>query len=268
MNHYNSLIISASTDIGRVRDTNEDNMYFGGETDLSPSENQHYFSGEIIQTASDHWSVFSVCDGMGGEDYGEVCSKIAIEKLRMYIPKITLTNEKSVRGVLNDYAKMACGEIHNEMIKRKCSMGSTVAVLCINATRAIAFNVGDSRICLIRSNVLKQLTVDHTVAEYKVQNGYYSAEHAKTSRDRHKLIKYLGADIRNSDFFQAEPIDVECGDIFLLCSDGLTEMCNDKEIVSVINAGKNGEYAKALVKRAVKNGGIDNVTVISVKAGC
>ncbi len=129
-------------------------------------------------------------------------------------------------------------------------------------------NIGDSRAYLFRSGRLTQLSQDHTPVRQMVDLGVIKAEEARTHPDRHKLSQHLG--IFPSEMviepYVAEPVAILSGDIFLLCSDGLTEMLPDEAIRERLLGGKTPEEkGKTLTEQAMKKGGGDNITVVLVQ---
>jgi len=251
------LLIKASgiTDVGLKREGNED-----------------YFSTD------DALGLYVVADGMGGHLAGEIASKMAVELIHKSfshwmeseaelqdvfgMPDQTLTKKgnyilSSIRLANRVIHEMAL--MHDEYH----GMGTTIAVLAVFQGQVIAANVGDSRIYMLRNGHLERLSKDHTIVSEQVEMGIMEPKDAETSPLKHVLTKNLGsAEFVTAEVFEFEPAD---GDRFLLCSDGLTDLVNDEELLQMIQAEENPEVlCRNCVDEALKRGGHDNTTVVSV----
>lgn len=246
----------AMTNVGRVRRNNEDNFFVCGKYKESPETNDleyHYCA-----TADEQ--LFGVCDGMGGIQLGELASLIAVETMAEYASGF----DGKVDACIQDANARICGEITKRGVSR---IGTTFAALSVKDCIARAYNIGDSRIYLHRSGVLTQLSVDHTQAQMLLDQGIITPEQVLTHRDRHVLTQHLGIFPEEMvvEPHCAEPVELAEGDIFLLCSDGLTDMLSDDEICAVLSGETTLEVkAHALINAALANGGKDNVTVVLV----
>lgn len=250
----------AITNIGRVRQNNEDNFYLCGQyrTDVDMPNMTCTFS-----TPKSSY-LFSVCDGMGGEEYGELASLIAVRLLDEYADNFSET--------INEYIDKAngaiCAEISSHGGKR---IGTTFAALELTDGKARAFNIGDSRIYLIRDNEVSQISEDHTQVQMLVTQGFVSAGDAKKHPARHVLTQHLGIfpDEMTLEPFCAEAIELKNGDIFLLCSDGLTDTLSDDDLLGIINAdGDLESKANALIESALNTGSRDNITAVLAEISC
>ena len=150
-----------------------------------------------------------------------------------------------------------------ELKKNSFGVGSKAA-LYIDEGRAVACNIGDSRIYMMRSGMLQQISKDHTIVQQMVDSGAITKEEARTHKRRHILSQNIGIfpDELIIEPHFAEPIELKEGDVFPLCSDGLTDMVSDDVIRTIL---ANNEDAEGLVAAALENGGRDNVTVIVIK---
>lgn len=239
------------------------------DTGLTRGGNEDYFS---IDNST---NLYIVADGMGGHLAGEVASRVAVETIKKNVNH-WVTNDspedelfdfpdrslsKRANYILSSI-KLANRLIH-EMAKEFAEykgMGTTVGVLGILPSIAIAANVGDSRIYLIRGDTIEVLSKDHSMVTEQIELGLISKEEAEHSPLRHVLTRNLGSlDIVEVDVFEIEPMN---NDRFLLCTDGLTDLVSDEEILTVV---KNGDDPKPLcqqlVSEANKRGGHDNITV-------
>lgn len=252
---------SVITDIGKIRQNNEDNFFLNGLYRRDTGSN----SFASTQMADGRLAVYAVCDGMGGEEYGEIASLCAASALDI------LVKNQCPEDWLEEYINNVQSDILNNSHKLLSeNMGSTLALLYFKDNTAHIANLGDSRIYLFRNGRLRQLTKDHTQASLLIDNGLLEADIARKHISRHILTRYLGTgnSITVKDLYRAENIKICKEDIFLLCSDGLTDMLEDSEIEGYI--GKTlkdgtGRIVQYLCSKALEAGGRDNITCIAVK---
>jgi protein phosphatase len=231
-----------TTNVGKVRDHNEDSFY-----------------------VSDKGGFFIVSDGMGGLAAGEIASKITRETIAEILNK-SFEKAPSVEALLKKAFLQANAAVRKELAKRteKKGMGCTCVVLAFRDNDFFVAYVGDSRIYMMRSGKLKQITRDHSYVEELFLRGLISEEEKKDHPYKNTITRYVGhADNLEVDISSGP---VSNGDIFLLCSDGLTGEVEDKEIERVLKeTPKPEEQVKILVEKALENGGGDNITAIVVK---
>lgn len=240
--------IACSCHVGRVRRENEDNLYFFGavlsEGNLGLPEVTRRRAPLVLPVT------LAVFDGMGGEAYGEVAARIAAEILKDAL-------DDDPRADLTQVCQKANSEIYQESTRRRVSaMGSTAVILRLSGSGAEVVNVGDSRAFLLRDGTLRQVSVDHTDAEFFSELGV-------TNR-KPQLTQNLGLDPEETVIEPAiSLLEVHAGDWFLLCSDGLTDMVSDKEIQSCLLSAADAETAvHDLLYAALDHGGKDNTTLI------
>ena len=231
------------TDIGRKRKTNQDFVY----TSEEPVGNLP--------------NLFIVADGMGGHNAGDFASKLTVETL---ISEISASFEKN--PVIFDKAISAA----NQVILKKAAetpgmegMGTTVVVAtCLGRYLQVA-NVGDSRLYVVGKEI-RQITQDHSLVEEMVRVGTISREEARNHPDKNIITRAIGAmDTVEADHFAVE---LEDGDIVLMCTDGLTNMLEDEEIRMIMEGGRDiVEKAQLLVDAANANGGRDNISVVLIE---
>lgn len=250
-----NFVIDAAclSNMGKVRSNNEDNFLF--DDHVMPEAHFSQEDAFVIQGHREENVCLAVFDGMGGGDYGEAASFLAAEKLHQLLgANVTPDDPESFLNAASEQINQA---VYNESIKRKCyQMGTTQAVLYFHNNDVYACNVGDSRIFGSRSGKLLQISCDHTEEAYM-------AEHGITGR-KPRLTQYLGMDPSS---IMIEPFTVrgvvQQGDVYLICSDGLTDMVNEVRIAEILNRGDMAaDCVKALVDEALKNGGRDNITVV------
>lgn len=261
------LNISVSTNIGKRRSNNEDNFYADGRNLTDGISDD--FSASFEQDLSER-RVYAVCDGMGGEAFGELASSAAVRVLGEYREMINKAADiRELEKAVDMYANEANARVLDEVTAAGGDRGGTTLTLaCVRDGKVYMYYLGDSRIYMLRNGVLTRLSRDHTVAYNMVDSNVYSEEEAERSPDRHKLTMYLGSDEEFEGLRAgfAGSYTLTPGDRYLLCSDGLNEMCGPDEIKKILSSGKS-DTARRLVGKALENGGSDNVTclVIEVK---
>jgi protein phosphatase len=235
------------TDTGRVREINEDAI-------------GHVLPSGPAQVQSQGW-FFAMADGMGGHDYGEVASQLAIKTALdgfRKIPKGVM--HVSLLPRLVQEANTAVYDAGRTTSLHGKRMGTTFVACALRFDSAVVSHVGDSRCYLFRNGRGTQLTRDHTVADEQVRLGILSKEDAATDDVRHVLMRSLG----NELFVAADTTTVNIlpGDVLLLCSDGLHGYVPDAAIQDILQRNSDlDRAAAALVAAANDAGGHDNVSV-------
>jgi protein phosphatase len=230
------LIVHGKTDKGLVRKENED--AFCIEKDLG---------------------LLAIADGMGGHASGEVASKMAIEILRDSLKK----EGEPLPDRFDSGVKLANKMIYEASRSQSQlnGMGTTLTAVQLDGKRLSIAHVGDSRAYLIRGGVIEQLTDDHTIVSEQVARGMITREEAARSDMRNILSKALG--IAPEVDVDIEELTVSEGDQLVLCSDGLSELISDDEILSEVQSSNRPEIVcDELVNLAIQRGGEDNITVI------
>jgi PPM family protein phosphatase len=203
--------------------------------------------------------VFAVADGMGGAQAGEVASRIAAAVFREFHEADALEAERRVEAIIQEANRRIHERAHADA--HATGMGTTVTAALVEGERVAIGHVGDSRAYRIRNGELEQLTEDHSLVADLMRSGRLSPEEADVHPQRSVITRALGTDPEVD--VDTVVVDARPGDLFLLCSDGLTTMLGDDEILSVVRETESLEQAvKALVKGANRRGGEDNVTVI------
>lgn len=225
--------IFQATHVGKVRSNNEDSLIF-----IEPK-------------------TFAVADGMGGAQAGEVASQTLVEVVKNFLSRTPAPWDENI---LAQAILLANDKILN-MARRNdnlSGMGTTATILSLDDTRAYMAHVGDSRLYRLRQNIFEQLTEDDSYVETLVRRGELSAEEARVHPMKNVLTQAVGA-VTNLKIDKAQ-FPVERGDIFLLCTDGLTNMVDDATVAKILQTAS--EPAEALIDAALRAGGKDNVTVI------
>lgn len=255
-----NLYISAyaRSNVGKLRGNNEDNFYLSGITVDSADD----ISAEQKRTPELLTAVF---DGMGGEAAGEKASQTAA--LAFADKYKDIIDSQATCDAFESAIEYVNFSVCREIQKLGKRMGSTLVSLGFMNNKIYIANLGDSRAYLLRDNVLRCVTEDHTVAQSMVDAGIISYEESQKIREKHMLTQHLGV---FPEEMLIEPylksFDACENDVLLLCSDGLTDMLTDDEISGILQAENYPEAAaNALVKKALENGGRDNVTVVAAK---
>lgn len=251
---------SVGSDIGISRSNNEDNYYLNGKiAEFEPQEqNATAFQPPVTD------GVFAVFDGMGGQSRGEFASLCAAQTLGKYQREILRSGANKVNNYIEDVNNQICEEMH----KSNERIGSTAAVLTITDGVAQAYNLGDSSIYHLSKNKITKLTRDHTVAEQLYRMNALTEEEARRDVRRHRLTKHFGMDKeRDIRPFVSGNIRIANGDMFLLCTDGITNAVNEKELKKIIYMfdGRCKKTVNALIEKAIENGSDDNLTAMVLR---
>ena len=233
------------TDTGRVRNSNQDYV-FCEENAVGSFPN-----------------LFLVADGMGGHQAGDMASRICVEEM---VRQIQATDRKTPVSVLEQAVSAANQKIYQTATQDKAleGMGTTLVGTVIEGDTAYIVNIGDSRLYQLRDS-LRQITVDHSLVEEMVQSGEIQKNEMRTHPNKNIITRALGTDTPvRPDCFE---IEVQEGDVLLLCSDGLSNMLEDNQIENIVRAnGENLRQAgECLVKQANDAGGKDNISVILIR---
>jgi serine/threonine protein phosphatase PrpC len=233
--------VAAKSDIGRVRINNEDCMLVDAQLGL-----------------------LIVADGMGGHAGGEVASALAVEAIAAYVQgHLTGPDADQTAALLQAAIRTADEAIWtNACAHRELrGMGTTVVLALCQGEQVHIAHVGDSRAYLLHQGVLRQLTEDHSVVAQLIRAGQLTPRRARSHPLRHQITRSLGS---GDAVAELHCVAWQRGDYLLLCSDGLTNMVEDRHLEELIlQAGADVQTAcEALVARANANGGNDNISVI------
>ena len=241
------LEVAELTDVGRRRDSNEDNL-----TRYVPKD------PKLMERKG---AIFVVADGMGGHAAGEVASEIAVEAIREEYYEAE--SDEVVEGLLRAI-KQANQVIYDRATEQagRAGMGTTCVALVARGPLAYIANVGDSRIYLIRDGQMRQLTNDHSWVAEQVRAGMLTDEQARTHAHRNVITRALGTQPEvEADLFVEVLQD---GDRLLLCTDGLSGPVSDPEMNRIISSSPPQEAVRALIAQANEQGGPDNITAVLV----
>ena len=253
--------VCAVTHAGRIRKENEDNYDLNGRMTSTGDLKK---GSAFVQSMTEPFHL-SVCDGMGGESYGELASGIAVETIAAHAANVYESGEDfsfAISNCLDDANNRICAEI-NARGKR---MGTTLATIYAVKGKVICVNIGDTRVYHYSKGILEQISFDHTHAQTIVDAGEVSMDNIGQIPDAKRLTRHLGVFPEEGGLSPNISVidDVDDGDIILLCSDGLTDMLSDDEITAILSTGENAQgVASKLVRRALEVGGKDNITVMT-----
>lgn len=238
--------IYAETDIGMVRQMNQDAYYISEE--------------------NDNYKLCILADGMGGYTGGEIASKLACISSANYI-KQNFKDENYTKEEIMLIIRNAMNEANNTVYEKAQQdreleqMGTTLEICLIYNNRAYIGHIGDSRIYRIRQDFMRKITTDHSYVQKLIKDGKITKEEALTHPKKNMLMKAVGCE----EYIEPDVTvkGFNPGDIILICSDGLTNMIAEQEIFNIIkqdtpNATKN------LIQKAKELGGTDNITVIII----
>ena len=255
----------ARTDVGQVREHNEDNFLVADLTKRS----RGLLEANRATTIGNQGAVFAVCDGMGGAAAGEIASQLAVdiiyERLVEGLAERALKRDELARRLVRAVEAAGLRIFHEAKADRsRRGMGTTVTAAALVDDVLFFAQVGDSRGYVLRGDTLVQLTRDQSLVNQLIEAGQLTEEEAETFEHNNIILQALGtSDTVQVDLTYAE---VRKGDMLLLCSDGLSGMVRFEEIREVLRSSQEPlEICKALTERANQAGGHDNITVIVVQ---
>lgn len=240
----------ARTDTGRARDNNEDSVVFD----------------EATCTAV-------LADGMGGYNAGEVASGMATTYIREELSRWLAQAGEQAKPREVRRAMEICVENANRSIFRAAQtnsqysgMGTTLVMGVFRESALLVGHIGDSRCYRLRGEELQQITRDHSLLQEQMDAGLITPEQAATSSIKNLVTRAMG--VEELVLLEINEFPVETGDVYLMCSDGLSDMVDDATIARILGAGHSLEQrADTLVATANENGGRDNISVLLVEAG-
>ncbi len=245
------ITASVQTDVGCHREINEDCSAY-----IEPGD------GELLTKRG---RLVVVADGMGGHSAGEVASRMAVD----VISRVYYERAGDPAAVLKTSFIEANREIHQSSteVQGRNGMGTTCTALVLRNGTALAAHVGDSRLYLIRSGQIYLMTEDHSAVMELVKRGLLTREEARHHPDKNVILRALGSHREVEISTWEEPFPIRGGDRFLLCSDGLYDLVDDKEIMEAVLAGDAHSACAGLITLAKERGGYDNITIAVVGIG-
>lgn len=234
------MLAYAKTDIGKVRETNEDSYIC-----VPP--------------------LFAVADGMGGHVAGEIASRLASDTLKKCVAS---REEAPPSATLLEEAILEANSLIFRLAQEKsecAGMGTTITAVYIHGSKIFWGHVGDSRLYLLRGNQLQQITEDHSLVGALVRSGSITKEESLVHPQRNILTRAVGTDEQIK--VDTGEIDWVDGDSLLICTDGLTTLVRDEEILSILSAGGGASCLEMLLAAANAAGGYDNITAVLIRPG-
>lgn len=232
------------TDIGSMRKVNQDYVFC--------------YDNPVGQLPN----LFLVADGMGGHQAGDYASRLCVETVASAVKNSRLRSPISILESAIQAGNMA---VFRDAEKEETlyGMGTTMVAATVIGTELYIANIGDSRAYLIR-NGIHQITEDHSLVEEMIRSGDLERKDAKSHPNKNVITRAIGTSaIVQADFFE---LGVEEEDVLLMCTDGLTNMLDDEEILSIIKEKTSLEAAgKELVRAANANGGKDNIGIVLIQ---
>jgi protein phosphatase len=237
-----NLQVAALTDVGKVRTSNEDAF------------------GHCLEAG-----VFAVCDGMGGAAAGEVASRLTVDTLieRLCAGHSQEDRRRELEESITAANRLVFAQATNDNSLQ--GMGTTLVAVSIQDDRALIGHVGDSRCYLFRDGELIRQTNDHSLVDEQVRLGHMTPADAERSPLRNVITRAIGTQ-KSVDADIAE-LNLEAGDVLLLCSDGLTREVPEEGIAAILSGNRTmDDQCRELIDAANAAGGHDNVTAILVRA--
>ena len=233
------------TDVGQIRTLNED-FVFASDTPVGNLPN-----------------LFVVADGMGGHNAGDFASKYAVETL---LETIRVNPENNPIKIIRTAIETANSSILKEAAEHETmsGMGTTIVLTTIVGDYAYVANVGDSRLYVVGEQI-QQITKDHSLVQEMVRMGELDAEQARKHPKKNIITRALGAEKTvDIDFFD---LKLEPGDVVLMCSDGLSNMVEDSQMLEIISDTDTDldEKGRILIREANRNGGKDNIAIVLIE---
>lgn len=252
-NDSKGLVVAAwgESDVGRRRERNEDSLWWDDDLHL-----------------------YLVADGMGGHAGGGMASQMAVEIISKLVKQYTDDPDATAEGGTAgpgsgdpaDILRYAIGHASTQIYQRSLhdsrfrGMGTTIVALWLHGQRAYLANVGDSRGYLLRAGQLLQLTVDHSLVGEQMRAGMLSPTDAR----QHRLKNIITRSVGFQDTVEIDIVErtLRAGDLYLLCSDGLTNMVDDRAMVQHLQGVDLKAMCQTLIHVANQNGGDDNITLL------
>ena len=241
------MVIGGESNKGLVREINQDSMYL-------PRKNCP--------------PLFVVADGMGGHKAGEIASKLTVDIIRQKIShnSSNISNLADVSKTIKDAVELANKEVFKYSLDNSdCKgMGTTVTLGYVYKNNFVVGHVGDSRAYYLRNNKLIRITDDHSLVNELIKTGEITKTQALTHPQRNIILRAVGTSSEID--IDIDSVEIKINDIFIICSDGLTNMVDESTIQDIFEINEDIEKACELaIKAAIDNGGKDNITVIGIR---
>ena len=209
-----------------------------------------------------------VCDGMGGAKSGNIASTLAVDVFVQEVRRFWMANstQEKINQMLQSAVKLANFTVYDQaqQFEEFDGMGTTLVAVLIKGRKATVINVGDSRVYLANENGIRQVTRDHSLVQMMVDRGDLTPEQAKSYPGKNYITQAVGTESMIS--YDLYHLDVAKGDYLLLCSDGLSNLLDDQEILfEIVHGVKKQNCCKRLLDIAKTRGAPDNVTSVLIE---
>lgn len=236
-----------------------------GKTDIGQNRATNQDEFRICSIAED-LCFGMVCDGMGGENGGNVASGIASEVISRHLKEHLKPGlrDEDYKNIIVSAVSEGNVAVYDKSLEDECylGMGTTVVLAVVSGDKAFIAHVGDSRVYLIRDGKIHQLTRDHSLVQSLLEQGKIKPEEVNNHPQKNMITRAIGISCF-VDIDYIEVSHVENGAL-LLCSDGLTNTCDDDTIREIVLTSEPKEICDRLVERANQNGGPDNITAVVI----
>ncbi|MCA9675564.1 MAG: serine/threonine-protein phosphatase, partial [Myxococcales bacterium] len=250
-----TMIVSALTDVGRARTTNEDAF---AVTDLASGRQLEAAGHDLEVDVEEQGVLLALSDGMGGHQAGEVASALVLETLQVAMQG---TPPGAIHEQLEEAVQRANRSVWSAaQTQNRRGMGATLTAIFVRGGEAYIAEVGDSRAYLLRKDRLRQITRDQSLVQLMIDHGVMSAEEARRSASRNVILQAVGLadDVRVA----IARLELRRGDRFLVCSDGITNAVEDEELRQILTGSGPRAACDTMVALANDRGGTDNQTAI------
>lgn len=249
------MIVSAMTDVGRTRETNEDAWSI---IDLASGKKIDAFREDHTVDVQERGILLALSDGMGGAEAGEVASALVLESLEKAL-------EREAKGAIHEQLEAAVQRANRNVffeakLENRQGMGATLVALFIRGDEAYIAEVGDSRGYLLRKGRLRQITRDQSLVQLLVDQGVMTPDEARSSPSKNVILQAMGLakDVRVA----IARLRLRQGDRFVLCSDGITNPVSDVELQKILTDSEPRAACETMIALANDRGGDDNQTAI------
>jgi len=242
------LKYAAKTDRGLVRELNED-------------------SYKIIVGDDSCYFAFIVADGMGGHSCGELASRVAVEYISDSIERDAqdLILPEKRQETLRRIVQGTNAAVYQKSLEvpEAIGMGTTLTMAVLTHSDITVAHVGDSRLYIVRDETIRQITEDHSYIEELIKQGTITRDEAENHPQKNIITRAVGSSLDID--IDITSMEIASGDIFVLCTDGLTNMVSPDQILKTVLENEPEEACEQLIEAAKRNGGDDNITVIVIK---
>ncbi len=249
------MVVSAMTDVGRSRTTNEDAFAI---TDLASGKTLEAVGTDYSIDIQERGVLLALSDGMGGAQAGEVASALVLDSLQQAMAR-------DARGAIHEQLESAVQRANRNVFEEAKSenrhgMGATLTALFVRGDEAYIAEVGDSRAYLLRKGRLRQITRDQSLVQMLVDKGVMSVEEARTSPSKNVILQAMG--LRRDVRVAIARLRLRRGDRFVLCSDGVSNPVSDPELQQIVTQSDPRAACETMIALANERGGEDNQTAI------